>query len=224
MANYISQIQTPDGVLYTLCDRNAATKQQAVYYVEGSSGDTPGTWTGSLPGLTEYFQGLTIIYVPKVAGSSNGCTLTINNIATKPCYVSEGVALTTEFTAGTPIMFTFMGNRWSRADSGSRAGEDTKVRVTRHTSGYNADYPILVSSQTTIGTSGQEGSYTDVTAIVCDSNTPTINPSTGAITAPGGFVGNASTADKVNHSLYIGPHQYDGSAEVVIGVYDGDTE
>ena len=218
MANYISQIQTPDGVLYTLYDRNAARKEEAIYYVEGSSGDTAGTWTGTLPGLSEYFQGLTIIYVPKVAGSANGCTLNINTIATKPCYVSEGTVMTTEFAAGTPILLTYMGNRWSRADS------DQHVRVTRRTSGYNAEYPILVSSQTTIGTAGQDGSYSDVEAVVYNTNAPTINPSTGAITAAGGFIGNATSADKVNHALYIGPYEYDGSADVTVGIYDGENE
>lgn len=218
MANYISQIQTPDGTLYTIYDRNAPRKNQVVYYIEGSAGDTAGVWTGSLTGLDEpYWPGLTVLYVPKVDGSDSGCTLNINDLGAKPCYIGES-RMTTQGKAGTPMLFTLSGNRWVYVSN------DTKVRVTRHTSGYDAEYPILVSGQTTIGTAGQEGSYSDVEAIIYNSNIPTVNPSTGAITAPGGFVGNASTADKVNHSLYLGPHQYDGSADVVVGIYDGENE
>ena len=189
-----------------------------VYYIEGSAGDTAGVWTGSLTGLDEpYWPGLTVLYVPKVDGSDSGCTLNINDLGAKPCYIGES-RMTTQGKAGTPMLFTLSGNRWVYVSN------DTKVRVTRHTSGYDAEYPILVSGQTTIGTAGQEGSYSDVEAIIYNSNIPTVNPSTGAITAPGGFVGNASTADKVNHSLYLGPHQYDGSADVVVGIYDGENE
>ena len=81
-----------------------------------------------------------------------------------------------------------------------------------------------MSSETSIGTAGQDGSYSDVEAVVYNTNAPTVNPSTGAITAPGGFVGNATSADKVNHALYLGPYEYDGSADVVVGIYDGENE
>ena len=100
----------------------------------------------------------------------------------------------------------------------------TNIHKNGHRIKPNADYPILVSSQTTIGTVGQDGGYSDVEAVVYNTNAPTVNPSTGAITAAGGFVGNATSADKVNHALYLGPYEYDGSADVVVGIYDGETE
>ena len=41
----------------------------SLYYVEGPSTDTTiGVWTGTIEGLTEYYDGLTVIYVPAVAG------------------------------------------------------------------------------------------------------------------------------------------------------------
>lgn len=36
--------------------------------------------------------------------------------------------------------------------------------------------------------------------------------------------GIAETAKKVEHQLHIGPHDYDGSAEVTVGLYNGDYE
>ena len=35
------------------------------------------------------------------------------------------------------------------------------------------------------------------------------------------YAATAGVADRVAHQLHIGPHDYDGSAEVTVGVYDG---
>lgn len=39
-----------------------------------------------------------------------------------------------------------------------------------------------------------------------------------------GYAAVSGVADHVSHQLHIGPHDYDGSAEVTIGLYNGDYE
>lgn len=49
------------------------------------------------------------------------------------------------------------------------------------------------------------------------------NPSTLPFVSAG-YAAAAGVADRVAHQLHIGPHDYDGSAEVTVGIYDGDYE
>ena len=87
---------------------------QAIPYIVGSSGDSAGVWTGSYSGLS-YVDGLTIIYVPKVAGGAN-TTLNINNLGEIPCYLTNDQRLGNHFAIDTPIIFTYIGGKWKRAD------------------------------------------------------------------------------------------------------------
>ena len=90
-----------------------------VYYVQGPSTDTTaGTWTGSITGLTAYYDGLTVLYVPAVAGAS-ATTLNINSLGAKTCYTNNTSALTTHYSVGTPILLTYRDNAWRRADYNS---------------------------------------------------------------------------------------------------------
>ncbi|MBP5595352.1 MAG: hypothetical protein J6Y02_08215 [Pseudobutyrivibrio sp.] len=90
-----------------------------IYYVQGPSTDTTaGTWTGSITGLTAYYDGLTILYVPAVAGA-NPTTLNINNLGAVSCYYTNTSVLTTHYSVGTPILLTYRDNAWRRADYNS---------------------------------------------------------------------------------------------------------
>lgn len=172
---------------------------EAIPYIEGSTSDTAGAWTGTYAGIDEYTNGLTIIYVPKVAGVDNesgyDTTLNINSLGAKPCYFTNSTQLTTHFSVGTPILFTYVDDCWKRADYNSDT--NTKIRVYRQTSGYNKDYPILVSRTETssIGSDGSNGTYTAVYGVIGQNGTytPTINPHTGVIKAPGGLEGAATS-------------------------------
>lgn len=106
-----------------------------VFYVEGPSTDTVGVWTGTINGLTAYEDGLTVIYVPAVAGVSGGTTLNINNIGAVACYTTGTTALTTHYAEGTPILFTYQNGGWRRADYNS-----------------NTTYSTLTAAQITTGT------------------------------------------------------------------------
>ena len=94
-------------------------KGTGVFYVEGPDTDTAGVWTGTIPGLEEYSDGLTMIYVPAVAGVSGGVTLNLNGLGAVPCYYTGSSALTTHYAAGTPILFTYREGGWRRADYNS---------------------------------------------------------------------------------------------------------
>lgn len=92
----------------------------SIHYVEGPTTDTtPGTWTGTINGITELYDGLTIIYVPAVAGKSPTTTLNINGLGAKTCYYSNTSAMTTHYSVGTPILLTYRNNCWRRADYNS---------------------------------------------------------------------------------------------------------
>ncbi len=94
-------------------------KIEAIPYIVGPSSDeTAGTWTGSYTGIIELTEGLTIIYVPAVAGAST-TTLNINGLGAKTCYYSGTNKLTTHYPVGTPILLTYHNNGWRRADYNS---------------------------------------------------------------------------------------------------------
>ena len=103
---------------------------QSIPYIVGPDTDTTaGTWTGSYSGITAYTDGLTIIYVPKVAGAST-TTLNINGLGAKTCYYNNANKLTTHYAAGTPILFTYIGGGWKRADYYSDSNTYTSAYCT----------------------------------------------------------------------------------------------
>lgn len=90
-------------------------KTQSIPYIKGPTTDAKGTWTGTYSGITAYTEGLTIIYVPGVAGAST-TTLNINGLGAKTCYYSGSTKMTTHYPAGTPILLTYTNGGWGRAD------------------------------------------------------------------------------------------------------------
>ena len=98
----------------------ANTIKYSIHYVEGPTTDTTaGTWTGTINGITELYDGLTIIYVPAVKGGSSTTTLNINGLGAKTCYYNNTSIITTHYSAGTPILLTYRNNCWRRADYNS---------------------------------------------------------------------------------------------------------
>ena len=98
----------------------ANTIKYSIHYVEGPTTDTTaGTWTGTINGITELYDGLTIIYVPAIKGGSSTTTLNINGLGAKTCYYNNTSIITTHYSAGTPILLTYRNNCWRRADYNS---------------------------------------------------------------------------------------------------------
>ena len=108
MADYISQVTLPDNQTYYL----------SIPYVTGT-GTTAGTWTGNLPGLTAYYDGLTILYKSPVAGSTT-TTLNLNGIGAKICYLNDATLLTTHYPANQPFILIYSENKnngcWTASD------------------------------------------------------------------------------------------------------------
>ena len=90
-----------------------------IFYVTGGENDTAGVWTGYIENLESYYDGLTILYVPTANGGSSSTTLNINSLGAKTCYRHNTSALTTNYSVGTPILFTYRSNAWRRADYNS---------------------------------------------------------------------------------------------------------
>lgn len=225
--------QTANGLLSSTdkikLDTSTGINQSIPYIVGPTTDTTPGTWTGTYVGITDYTEGLTIIYVPNVAGAST-TTLNINGIGSKVCYYTGSSKVTTHYPAGTPILFTYSGGYWKRADYAPY-----QLRVYRQTTGYDADYPILVSRTlaSSIGTSGSNSSYSHVYSLISDDSTktPTINPLTGEIKAPkftGTFNGTASSVTnslifKINSGSTEGTslYTYNGAANKTLDIKQG---
>ena len=150
----ISKIKTTNGTTDDIKDAKA--RMLGVYYVEGPSTDkTAGTWTGTIEGLTKYYDGLSIIYVPAVAGAST-TKLNINGLGAKTCYYTNTSKLTTHYAVGTPILLTYHDNTWKRADYDSNtkysnatsemliAGTDTSLKTIRCDEFKNGILGIIV--------------------------------------------------------------------------------
>ena len=213
-------------------DKSTGINQSIPYIVGPDTDTTAGTWTGTYSGITEYNDGLTIIYVPKVAGAST-TTLNINNIGSKVCYYNGSSKLTTHYPAGTPILLTYSGGYWKRSDY---YYDSLQLRVYRQTTGYDDDYPILVSRTlaSSIGTSGSNNSYSNIYGLIGNDTTkiPTINPLTGEIKAPkftGIFNGTAnSVANSLTLKIKSGAtegtslYTYNGSSDKTLDIKQGD--
>lgn len=166
---------------------------ETLYYVVGSDSDTAGTWTGTNSAITSYYEGLTIIYVPKKAGAST-TTLNINGLGATTCYYTNTSKLTTHFAVDTPIILTYYNNGWRRADYNSNT--NTQVRIYKNEDGT---YPIIGSR--TAAASIRSGS-TAVYGTIAETNPITMTPSSGTITATT-FNGTATnaTADELGNNF-----------------------
>ena len=137
----LSQIKLPNGNTYTLKDSTA--RSHLVYYIEGPSTDTTaGTWTGTLDGLTAYYDGLTIVYVPAVAGKSSATYLNLNGLGAVQCYYTNTSALGTHYTAGTPVLFTYRQGFWRRADYDSNTTYSVFANLVHANGSYVANSAI----------------------------------------------------------------------------------
>lgn len=103
------------------------------------TGSTAGTWLGELTGLTEYYDGLLILYKPAIAGAST-TTLNLNSIGAKTCYINNTSKLTTHFPANQPILLVYSTSQnsgcwmciddyWTNSDTYTSAYCGTKANV-----------------------------------------------------------------------------------------------
>ena len=98
----VVQQRTPEEIR---TDIGAARDINSVYYVEGNTSGTSGTWTGNIDGLTEYYDGLKVAYKIGISGAST-TTLNINGLGAVTCRRNTG-NLTTHLPVGTVVDFTY---------------------------------------------------------------------------------------------------------------------
>ena len=150
----------------------------SVPFITGT-GNTAGTWLGSLDGLTEYYDGLLILYKPSVAGAST-TTLKLNSLDAKTVYLNNTTKITTHYPANQPIMLVYSTSMnsgcWMAVDNYIDGNNDTKVRQTLDAS-TNKNRPILLSYADSATTTG------NVDNVSYRNNSIYANPSTGTITA-----------------------------------------
>lgn len=65
-----------------------AIMSNALHWGKVDSTSTATTFTAQIPGITEYYEGLTVILKNGVATSTTNCTLNINNLGALPIYPS----------------------------------------------------------------------------------------------------------------------------------------
>lgn len=83
----------------------SVSKGQTIPYIVGT-GTTAGTWTGTLTGLTAYYDGLLILYKTPVAGATT-TTLNLNSLGAKTIYTSGTTKLTTHFPINQPMLLVY---------------------------------------------------------------------------------------------------------------------
>lgn len=85
-------------------------------YIVGNS-TTAGTWTGECAEITEYYEGLTVLYKLNVAGVSGGTTLDINGLGAATVYCNASTAIRTTYPIGSVVMLTYSEGKWLTADA-----------------------------------------------------------------------------------------------------------
>jgi hypothetical protein len=135
MADLISRIKTPSNNTYDLRDRY----KSGIYTVIGTQSSATGTWLGTLSGVDDLYDGLTIMYYLPYNGSGNATlNLTLGSTPTGAvnCYFDGTTRLSTQYSAGTNIILTYYSagsisiggtttsdDRWVvNGDSGSGGG------------------------------------------------------------------------------------------------------
>lgn len=119
-----------------------------------------------------------------VTNTAENPTLNVNSTGAKPIFY-RGAAITKSYLAAKRFYtFVYDGTNYELIGDVD-TNTNTYVRVYRQTTGYNGDYPILVSRTATadIATVGSNSSYEGVYAVIGQDGTytPTVNPHTGQI-------------------------------------------
>lgn len=180
------------GTAVTSADLIKAT--YGVEYIVGTQTAATNAWTGVTKSAA-LFNGKTIAYKLPYAGTSTAATLNLTlsgggTSGAKNVRINDS-NVTTHFPANSVILLVYDGTYW-RVDNYD--SNTVAVRIYRQNTGYNGDYPLVVSrtGAGSIGTSGTDSSYTNVYGVMWDDTTkvPTLNPSTGAMKVPGGITAN----------------------------------
>lgn len=128
------------------------SKTRGVYYIEGSSEGTAGTWLGEHPEITEYYEGLTIAYKVGIAGAST-TTLNINNLGAVTVVKNVNTAISTSYGVNSIVLlvYTLDGNEtyWKVANYDSNTESTTGTSNKSNTKLFLTGATTQASSATT---------------------------------------------------------------------------
>ena len=134
-----------------------ADKNSGFFYIVGT-GDTAGTWLGSSDEITEYFDGLTILYKVAVAGLSGSTTLNINDLGAVTVVRNASTAISTEFPVNAVVLLTYTTDSgtayWKVADYDSNTKTTTSTTNKTGTKLFLAGATSQGSGKTTYSNSG----------------------------------------------------------------------
>lgn len=105
ISNWVSKGNYLTPTYFNSSGMPAASSGKVIPYIVGT-GTVAGTWTGTLSGLTAYYDGLLILYKTPVAGATT-TTLNLNSLGAKTIYTSGTTKLTTHFPANQPMLLVY---------------------------------------------------------------------------------------------------------------------
>ena len=124
-----------------------ADKENGFFYIVGS-GDTAGTWLADSDDISEYFDGLTILYKVPVEGISGTTTLNINGLGAVTVVRNASTAISTAFPVNSVVLLTYTTDDgtsyWKVADY------DSDTKTTTSTTN-KTDTKLFLAGATTQG-------------------------------------------------------------------------
>lgn len=123
---------------------SVAPRTAGIYYVDGSSSTTAGTWLGDSDDITEYYDGLTIAYKIGIAGAST-TTLNINGIGAKTIYRYGTTKLTTQYGVNYTVLLVYRdGAFYCNADYDSTDAQSLRPYYAYYYTGSNPLYDYKI--------------------------------------------------------------------------------
>ena len=91
-----------------------AAMSNALHWGALDSSSTATVMTAQIPGITEYYEGLTIVLRNGVVASATGCTLNVNNLGALPIYPSTSdTRVSTAFAKAYTMIFVYTEHKIS---------------------------------------------------------------------------------------------------------------
>ena len=190
--NGLATKATQDGSGNVIVD-TYAKKQNSIYYVTGNSTDTTTSWSGTIHGVTEAYEGLTIAFKTTKA-SAKGLKLTLykedgNTLIDAIAVYRNNSAITSHLTENSVVIMVYDGTYWRWTDYDGNTNTYQRLYV----SSTDVEYPITTRYNVTSGNSyyNEYGRYSEGV---------TLNPSTNTITASyfkGSLTGDNVTANTI---------------------------
>lgn len=113
----IARYYEPSEILYAASPASggSAIYANGIHYAQVDATSTATVFTATIDGITEYYDGLTVILKNGIITSESGFTIDINNLGAKPCYSSMEAASkeTTIFNINYTMMFVYDSSRIS---------------------------------------------------------------------------------------------------------------